>query len=267
MKLYNPSDSLIALRDEINHTRIILHPKGIIDVQPHLVQSFSKYVRPLGLQWLLDDVDLPAHARIKSEDIQGTHANFRKTEKGFDAQKAMEQSDATEIAEIWHEHDPVTYVPHETTVSAKDNADFLFLKEDTSVTKEETAASISTPEEFPSVSTAESIPSVSDEGPDYLRNVSAPEELEEFGATLLTQDDDLFAGMGEGEEDEHEHELLPDSAPVTISQLRLSTKAALWEMGDKLGIDTTGTKQEIIQKLCKYHWKAHQLRLQMMQNT
>jgi hypothetical protein len=223
---------MVFIRDEVNSKFIVLKPEDILHVPPYLRDTLNKYVKEFQLRWLLDEEDLAPEARNKSHLMEGTfnHYKAQKDDTEFDAKAAVDQSDSEEIADIWKSQDVVRFEPHEAlrTKPGQDSADFLEFTEDT---PEKTGTQTPVPEE----------------GPDYLRSDVAPAELEDFGQSLMIDEDPLAL----------EQSPLPDTAPVTMSQLQLNTKAQLWEMCDKLGIDNTGTKKEIIDRICKYWWHAH----------
>ena len=279
MRLHNPTPRMVFLRDDINRTMVVLKPEETISVLPHMRQVFAPYVQAFELKWLLDDSDLPP-GMSNIDDTMGTHQYFNKhakDEEVFNAAKAVAQSDSAEIAEIWKENDVVSLVPHVSTrkPGTTTDDDFLFLKESSEqetktvheiakVTDDDLRAMLTGHDEAwegewkdgesPAVSSGSS-----SEGPDYLRNNDAPEGLEGFGG------DEYSPENGEGIEGEATAKL-PSDAPVTISQLTLSTKAQLFEMADKIGVDANGTKKEIIDRICKYWWKIHATKMSLDAN-
>ena len=273
MRLHNPTERMVFLRDDINRTMVVMKPKETISVAPHMRQVFAPYVQAFDLRWELDDTDLPPG--MGGEDVAGTHRYFEKhDEEVFNATKAVAQSDSAEIAEIWKEHDVVSLVPHVSTrkPGTETDDDFLFLKESSEqetkivheiakVTDDDLRAMLTGHDEAwegewkdgePSTVSADS----KSEGPDYLRNNDVPDGLEDFGGEEYTSEN------GEGV-DGGETTKLPHDAPVTISQLTLSTKAQLFEMADKIGVDANGTKKEIIDRICKYYWKTHATKISL----
>ena len=268
MKLHNPGNAMIFLRDEVKRTLITLKPGGIISVEPHQRALFATYVQSFNLKWLLDADDLPSGT--DPEAFEGTYAHFKKQgsdDATFDATKAMAQSDAEEIADIWKEQDTIRFVPHASSQpqsqpkKSREGADTDFIFPVTSAkesTPQNSALEELTGEESEGTVRGDSggfysplSENISAEGPDYLRNAAAPEGLEGFGEELLTQEDPETDG-------------LPDNAPVTMSQLTLSTKSQLWQMADQLGVDATGSKKEVVAKIVKYYWKVHYTNLQLM---
>ena len=274
MRLHNPTERMVFLRDDINRTMVVMKPKETISVAQHMRQVFAPYVQAFELRWELDDTDLPPG--MAGEDVAGTHRYFEKhDEEVFNAAKAVAQSDSAEIAEIWKENDVVSLVPHVSTrkPGTETDDDFLFLKE-SSEQETKTVHEISkvTDDDLRAMLTGHDeawegewkdgespTSSVPEDGPDYLRNNDVPEGLEGFGG------DEYSPENGEGIEGEATAKL-PSDAPVTISQLTLSTKAQLFEMADKIGVDANGTKKEIIDRICKYWWKIHATKMSLDAN-
>ncbi len=270
MKLHNPTEIMVFLRDDIHHRLLTLKPGEIIDIEPYLRQSLTPYVQEFKLRWLLDDLDLPPGTQ--SENLDGSYSNFRahktQSDTEFNAAKAMGQSDSAEIADIWKQHDTITLIPHEATIKSedKDSSNFIFPQESISErqAREEREAREAASGISPISGTEGRDDSpvfeeeLSDEGPAYLRNTEAPTHLEGFGEELANE-------IVENDDDNNE-EKLPNDAPVTFSQITLSTKAQLWQMADQLGVDATGTKKELIERICKYYWRVHHTNMQVGNN-
>lgn len=255
------------MRDEVRHTLITIKPEEIVSIDPHLRQAVNQYVQTFELRWLLDDEDLAPDTRARAQLLEGTHSHFREQQKQqqedgqFNASKALDQSDAAEIASIWKEHDTLTYVPHSAIrTPGTDSADFLTLQE--KAAQHEGPAPYQSDDDLfyceGNPLTGDEPSTLPEDGPAYLRNSPAPTEVDDFG-----QDDPLSI-MDVGSETGSS---LPDSAPVTLSQLQLYTKAQLWETADKLGIDNTGTKKDLIDRVCKYWWRVHHTNLQVLNKS
>lgn len=257
MRLHNPTETYVFLRDELRRQLITLKPGETISIENHQRAIFAKYVQSFNLKWLLDKEDLPAGTSL--DEIEGTFAHFaKKDDMVFDPKAALDQSDAAEVAEIWKEQDTVRFVPHvsskEYIKSVPPATDFLFIKEEDTEEGKETNPEMGrgTDDEFTNPygqweagTDASEIP---EEGPNYLRSDPAPEEvLTPFVANTSSVE------YNNSEEEDG----LPDDAPCTLSELRMSTKAQLWERCDKLGVDTSGTKNEIIGRICKYYWQVY----------
>ncbi len=254
MKLLNPTDRVIFLRDEVNRKLIVLKPGELIDVSYTQREVFSKYVQGFQLRWILDDDDLPPALRGSSDERQGTLQYYRKHEQkddgadGFDAAKALAQSDSEEIANVWKEHDTVRYIPHVSTtkpITPGSPEDFLFFKEGSTTETQEGKViqeiSPLTREEFDTILTA-------GEREDGYEDTSV------FEAETVGTDVRSYNENDEGDE-------LPSTAPVTLNQLNMSTKAQLFEMCDKLGLDASGTKKYLIENIVKYYQNVHLLNI------
>lgn len=264
MKLLNPTQRVVFLRDEVNRKLIVLKPGEMTNVLPTQREVFSKYVQGFQLRWILDTDDLPPHLREESGERQGTLDYYHKYEQGkedsttFDAVKALAQSDSQEIADLWKEHDTIRYIPHVSTnkpITPGSEEDFLFPKEDSTAQIQEgkiiQEISPLTDQEF------DALLKGGESEEDFITSATSP-------TTIFEEErrEDELLETEEGDEDTR----LPHNAPITLNQLTMSTKAQIWEMLDKLGLDTSGTKKELIKKIVKYYQNAHYTNIHNVNN-
>lgn len=270
MKLHNCTKDIAFLRDTKKRNIITLLPGAMIDIEPYHLAEYKRCLQAAGLNVLFDEKDLPKEIQGNAEDYVGTfkyfqahnNANKEEGDNSLNSPELSEQSlgqssdDAKEVSNIWK--DQIAKENVSTELSSPPSSFFLFPKKnDDEITVTKTVHEIShiTNEDLQGMFGAdgadgeETLDDNDHEGPAYLRNNPSPSrELEGFGGGG-GDNDVLDGGFGR----------LPESSPVTFSQLNLSTKAELWEMADKLGIESGGTKKEIITRLCEKYWLDHNL--------
>jgi len=229
----------------------MLKPNDCIDATLQFRREVEGFVKQFGLRWELDDADLPPGT--DASRYAGTHT-YAKNEQQFDA-RAAQQDDTKEFAAVWSEVVEDRFVKSDESETEEDE-ELIFIKEtvenetafEGSETGEETEISGGTGEEETpcqtpqsQIQTSETEPheEISDEGPDYLRE-EPPDGVEGFGEKQ-TEYQKIY------------YEVAPPNSPYTKSELMLGVKSRLFEICDELGLNSEGTKSDLINRIFYYY--------------
>jgi hypothetical protein len=268
MKLRNPTNKLVTLRLTKLGRILVLKPGDAVECDLRLRQEVSKFMKPFGLRMEIDDAELPS--TVDPKRFAGT---FQNEQERFNARLAKNQSDAKEVAEIWNKLDDGSQ-----SEGNEDFSELLYTKrmEETKPPAEEKLGSTPKSAQRTLDGTAtdaeeydEDIPS---EGPEYLRE-GPPKGVEGFGEDLSEREEWFPTRFGvEGAENDRAgtegsstatveeavemFDKAPEMCPYTKSQLLLSVKAQLWEICDQLGLDSSGTKKDIIDRIFSFYSKT-----------
>jgi hypothetical protein len=238
----------------------MLKPNDCIDATLQFRREVESFVKQFGLRWELEDADLPAGT--DASKYAGTFAfsqkqqEQQKSDEAFDA-RAAQQDDTQEFANVWSEVAENNFVETDESETEEDE-ELIFIKEtvenetapqrsETGET-EETKRGIGTEETsgeasqtLQSQSKSEPYEEVSDEGPDYLRE-EPPDGVEGYGEKRT-------------EYQKIHYEIAPPNSPYTKSELMLGVKSKLFEICDGLGLNTEGTKSDLINRIFYYYDK------------
>jgi len=238
MRLRNPTQTMVYLKNERKREMIALKPgDAIVITDEQFRLSIGKLIQTFGLRWELDDDDLPAgttsHNRVGTREYYDQHPTHLSSKP---------DDDIAEIQDVWAAVDLADEGTHpaESMFYTKGAEERTPPQEVRGDAPDELAPPDDGPRVYGALDPAllegvSADPGVTEEGPDYLRSTS-PDIIEGFG--------------GESAEDDTRwDERVPEHCPYSKNQLQMMTKAQLWEITDKIGISSEGTKREVISRI------------------
>lgn len=228
MKLRNTRDQMVRIRLPKHRINLEIMPLAVIEVDMKTRQALLPYMQDFGLTLEADNEDFQPNAILPENKV----SNEKELPDGYYKKPYIEGKNDAEPTD-------------------EEMEDLLFPKGTEETGQTETESNGDTSESTPG-------DDGDSDGDEFEPIGPADEDQEEGDGETAVIEPVGLEGTEEDlrtEEEQLEEELtgVPEACPYALTELQTKTKSELWEICEGLGLDASGTKKVLIERIVNFY--------------